>query len=53
MRIRYYSGFTLAELGLCSTGLMYNGTNADTGLARWDRTGSANPEKVEFTHDIN
>ena len=50
IRIRYYAGWLLAEIGLTSTGLTYSGIDEQKNHT-WNRAKSSNPAAVELTHD--
>ena len=51
IKFRYYSGWTLAEAGITSTGFTYLGKDS-TGALNWTRTKSSNPEVVELSSNF-
>lgn len=52
VRLRYYLGFTLADLGAVACGIAYSGKNKHDKHT-WNRAKNSNAEYVELTHDLN
>lgn len=52
MRFKYYGGWCLAQGGLVSTGLTYNGIDKKTNKHAYNRIENCHPLKVELTHEI-
>ncbi|RPB25675.1 MBOAT-domain-containing protein [Terfezia boudieri ATCC MYA-4762] len=50
-RLKYYGAWSLSEGACILTGLGYNGVDAKTGKARWDRVTNVEPLKLEFAEN--
>eukprot|EP00825_Cyclidium_porcatum_P005211 TRINITY_DN124_c0_g1_i1.p1 TRINITY_DN124_c0_g1~~TRINITY_DN124_c0_g1_i1.p1 ORF type:complete len:421 (+),score=55.32 TRINITY_DN124_c0_g1_i1:43-1305(+) len=50
-RFKYYSGLTIAQVGICSTGITYNGQNA-AKQHLWNNIESIDPVSCELDDDI-
>jgi len=48
LRCRYYTGWTLAQMGVTAAGLSYNGYDSN-GKSKWDRIITVMPQ-LDFTH---
>lgn len=51
IRMRYYFGWYMAEVGFVAIGEGYNGVDK-AGKPRWDRVRNCNPFKVEFPENV-
>ena len=50
-RLKYYGAWSLSEGACILTGLGYNGVDAKTGKAKWDRVTNVEPLKLEFAEN--